>query len=53
MEKHIIELKDVAKFYEMGENTVKALNCVQIKISQGEFVVMRKRLKPENSQKSF
>ena len=35
---HLIELKDVYKIYQMGEETVHALDGVDITIDQGEFV---------------
>ncbi|VVB82040.1 putative ABC transporter ATP-binding protein [uncultured archaeon] len=49
MEKNVIELKNVAKYYEMGENVVKALDCVNIKIKQGDFVAI---MGPSGSGKS-
>ena len=45
----IIELKDVAKHYEMGENIVKALDGIDIKINKGEFVAI---IGPSGSGKS-
>jgi putative ABC transport system ATP-binding protein len=38
MNKNIIELKDVARYYEMGENIVKALDCVNVQVEKGDFV---------------
>ena len=35
---HLIELKDVYKIYQMGEETVHALDGVSLTIDQGEFV---------------
>ena len=35
---HLIELKDIYKIYPMGEETVHALDGVNITIDQGEFV---------------
>ena len=37
---HLIELKDVYKIYQMGEETVHALDGVDITIDQGEFVAI-------------
>ena len=37
---HLIELKDVYKIYQMGEETVHALDGVNIAIDQGEFVAI-------------
>lgn len=37
---HLIELKDVYKIYQMGEETVHALDGVTITIDQGEFVAI-------------
>ena len=37
---HLIELKDVYKIYRMGEETVHALDGVDIAIDQGEFVAI-------------
>lgn len=50
MEKqNIIELKGVAKYYEMGENIVKALDGVDINIEEGDFVAI---MGPSGSGKS-
>lgn len=47
--KKIIELRNVAKYYEMGEHIVKALNCVNMKIERGDFVAI---MGPSGSGKS-
>ncbi|VVB80238.1 putative ABC transporter ATP-binding protein [uncultured archaeon] len=47
--KNIIELRNVAKHYEMGENLVKALDCVNIVIEKGDFVAI---MGPSGSGKS-
>ena len=47
--KEIIRLKDVSKFYEMGESIVKALNNVSLKVYEGEFVAI---MGPSGSGKS-
>lgn len=47
--KSLIELENVAKHYQMGENIVKALDCVNIKIEQGDFVAI---MGPSGSGKS-
>ena len=50
MEKqNIIELKGVAKYYQMGENIVKALDGVDISIEEGDFVAI---MGPSGSGKS-
>jgi putative ABC transport system ATP-binding protein len=49
MKEKIIELKSVAKFYEMGESVVKALNCVDFSIEKGDFVAI---MGPSGSGKS-
>jgi len=49
MAKNIIELRNVAKHYEMGENLVKALDGVNIIIEQGDFVAI---MGPSGSGKS-
>ncbi len=45
----LIELKDVAKYYEMGDNIVRALDEVGIKIEKGDFVAI---MGPSGSGKS-
>lgn len=45
----IIELKGVAKYYEMGENIVKALDDVNIEVEKGDFVAV---MGPSGSGKS-
>ncbi len=45
----MIELRNVARFYEMGENIVKALDGVNIEINQGDFVAI---MGPSGSGKS-
>jgi hypothetical protein len=35
--KELLSLKDVDKYYEMGDNIVKALDGINIKIEQGDF----------------
>tara|TARA_Y100000310_G_scaffold341355_1_gene440234 strand:+ start:2206 stop:2916 length:711 start_codon:yes stop_codon:yes gene_type:complete len=45
----IIRLKDVAKFYHMGDETVKALNGINIDIYEGDFVAI---VGPSGSGKS-
>lgn len=38
--KNLIELQNVAKHYAMGENIVKALDLINIKIDEGDFVAI-------------
>jgi len=45
----IIQLKDVAKYYEMGESIVKALDGVDICVEKGDFVAI---MGPSGSGKS-
>lgn len=45
----VIELKDVAKYYEIGDNIVKALDGVNIKIEKGDFIAI---MGPSGSGKS-
>lgn len=47
--KNIIELKGVAKYYEMGDNLVKALDNAEIEIEEGDFVAI---MGPSGSGKS-
>ena len=47
--KELIRLKDVAKFYKMGDSVVKALNGVNFKVFEGEFVAI---MGPSGSGKS-
>ena len=49
MQNKIIELKNVARYYEMGESIVKALDCVDIDIAEGDFVAI---MGPSGSGKS-
>ena len=49
MTKQIIELKKVAKYYEMGENVIKALDSIVIQINKGDFVAI---MGPSGSGKS-
>jgi putative ABC transport system ATP-binding protein len=46
---NVIELKEVAKYYEMGENLVKALDGIDIKVEKGDFVAL---MGPSGSGKS-
>jgi putative ABC transport system ATP-binding protein len=48
MEK-VIELKNVAKYYEMGEDLVRALDGVNIQVEKGDFVAI---MGPSGSGKS-
>ena len=43
MENKVIELENVAKHYEMGENIVKALNSIYIDINKGDFIAIMGR----------
>ena len=45
----MLELKNIKKYYKMGENTVKALDGVSLKIEDGEFVTI---IGPSGSGKS-
>ncbi len=45
----LIELKDVFKYYYMGENVVKAVDGISIKVNEGEFVAV---MGPSGSGKS-
>lgn len=47
--KELIRLKDVSKFYYMGDSVVKALNGVDLKVYEGEFVAI---MGPSGSGKS-
>jgi putative ABC transport system ATP-binding protein len=46
---HIIELHNISKFYQMGDNIVKALNDVDIHIKRGDFIAI---MGPSGSGKS-
>ena len=37
---HLIELKDVYKIYQMGEETVHALDGISLTVDPGEFVAI-------------
>jgi len=45
----IIELKDVCKYYYMGDNVVKAVDGISLKVKRGEFVSI---MGPSGSGKS-
>ena len=47
--KELIHLRDVAKFYKMGDSVVKALNGINVKVYEGEFVAI---MGPSGSGKS-
>jgi putative ABC transport system ATP-binding protein len=47
--KEVIKLKDVAKYYQMGETTVKAVDGINIDIKHGDFVAI---MGPSGSGKS-
>ncbi len=49
MKENIIELKNLAKHYKMGENIVKALDGVNVEIKKGDFVAI---VGPSGSGKS-
>jgi putative ABC transport system ATP-binding protein len=40
MENHFIELSNVTKIYHQGNNSVVALDCLNLRISKGEFVAV-------------
>jgi len=45
----LIRLKDVSKFYRMGETIVKALNGINLEVNRGEFIAI---MGPSGSGKS-
>ena len=47
--KELIRLRDVSKFYKMGDSVVKALNHLEFKVFEGEFVAI---MGPSGSGKS-
>lgn len=47
--KELIRLQNVSKFYQMGETLVKALNQIEFKVYEGEFVAI---MGPSGSGKS-
>ena len=49
MTEKVIELKNVSKYYKMGDSIVKALDGVDIKIEKGDFVAI---MGPSGSGKS-
>jgi len=48
-QKNIIELKNVDRYYKMGESIIKALDCINIPIKEGDFVAI---MGPSGSGKS-
>lgn len=49
MEENLIELKNVRKYYKMGEEVIKALDGIDIQIKKGDFVAI---IGPSGSGKS-
>ncbi len=49
MKQNIIELKEVAKHYRMGEEIIHALDCIDVSIEKGDFVAI---MGPSGSGKS-
>jgi putative ABC transport system ATP-binding protein len=49
MVQHVIRLEDVYKYYQMGDNVVKALDGVTIHVHKGDFVAL---MGPSGSGKS-
>ncbi|MAE49995.1 hypothetical protein CMI48_04160 [Candidatus Pacearchaeota archaeon] len=47
--KPLLNIKEVAKFYQMGDNTVKALDGISIDITEGHFIAI---MGPSGSGKS-
>ncbi len=47
--KPLLNIKEVAKFYQMGDNTVKALDGISIDITEGDFIAI---MGPSGSGKS-
>lgn len=47
--KSLIELKGVKKYYSMGDNVIKAVNGIDMKIQRGEFIAI---MGPSGSGKS-
>ena len=48
-QREIIRLRDISKFYQMGEGIVKALDGINLKVLEGEFVAI---MGPSGSGKS-
>ena len=49
MKREVIELVNVKKYYKMGDNVVKAVDGINIKIEKGDFVAI---MGPSGSGKS-
>ncbi|HUW43351.1 MAG TPA: ABC transporter ATP-binding protein [Bacillota bacterium] len=49
MDENLIELKKVKKYYEMGKETIKALDGIDVKIKKGDFIAI---VGPSGSGKS-
>ncbi|MCF7910792.1 ABC transporter ATP-binding protein [Candidatus Pacearchaeota archaeon] len=49
MGKKLINLQNVAKYYYMGEHVVKALDCINLEVEEGDFVAI---IGPSGSGKS-
>jgi len=49
MDDNLIELKKVKKYYEMGKETIKALDGIDVKIKKGDFIAI---VGPSGSGKS-